>query len=243
MNKRCSACGREGEPGKKYCPYCGGLLVDPKNPESRPSPALGSLYGNDSSKQKRKKSGCLGVFVKIYFFTVLLAPLAAVVLCIIPPVIKVEQVTSVLSPKLTILHDLANSKNGPVAVSQELINAFLKQVPHSGWKTSVPYLSGPKWLGSRVVIGSGEVTYMRQLAFCGYPIYLSETFRIAGTSQQWALDPESGAIGRLPLPKLLLASLALLISTDSSQLENELKMLASAKSLQLLPGKVVFSSQ
>ena len=243
MIKSCSACGKEGETGNKYCAHCGGLLVDPKIPESRSSPALGSLYGNEASRQQTKKGGCFALCVKILFFAVLLSPVAALVLCLIPPEPKQGKEVNVPSPRMTMQRFLAYSRTGAVVVSQDIINAFLKETPHSSWKPSFDFLPAPEWKGTHVVIQSGEVTYSLQLACLGYPVTFSESYRIVGSPQKWALEPVAGTIGRLPIPKDFLTYLSRVITANLPHVEEELKVLASAKSLQLMPGKVAFSGR
>jgi len=243
MMKRCSSCGKEGEEGKKYCSHCGGLLVDPKIPESRPSPALGSLFGNESSKQQEKTAGCFALFVKIPFFAVLLSPVAALVLCLIPPKHNEGKAVNIPTPRLTMQRVLAYSRIGPVVVNEDLINAFLKETPYSLWKPSFDFLPAPELKGTHVGIQSGEFTYSLQLAYFGYPVTFSETYRVVGSSQKWALEPVSGTIGRLLIPKDFVTYLSRVTTANLPHVEEELKVLASAKSLQLMPGKIAFSGR
>ena len=71
----------------------------------------------------------------------------------------------------------------------------------------------------------------------------SESYRIVGSPQKWALEPVAGTIGRLPIPKDFLTYLSRVITANLPHVEEELKVLASAKSLQLMPGKVAFSGR
>ena len=92
-------------------------------------------------------------------------------------------------------------------------------------------------------IQSGEVTYSLQLAYVGYPVTFSETYRVIGSSQKWALEPVSGTIGRLLVPKSFVTYLSRVTTANLPHVEEELKVLASAKSLQLMPGKIAFSGR
>ena len=241
MNKRCSACGKEGAPEKKYCSLCGGLLVDPKSPVSSSSPALGSRYGNVSSNQQKKRSS--GCVLKIPVLTILLAPIVILVLCLIPPEVRENQAVSFNNSRVIIQRYLAYSKTGSVAISQELINSYLKESLHSAWKPPLAFLPAPEWKSSHVLILPGGVIYSLELAVMGYPLHFSETFRLAGAPQKWVLEPESGSIGRLPVPKYFIDCLSPILSANSPHAEEKLKIVASAKALQLLPGKVVFSGR
>ena len=216
----CLACGREGEEGKVYCKHCGAILGPDKNAKSASTPYTGTRLGKPPTRAIGSvKNHSPSFFFKTLRSIVFLAPIAALVLCLTPPEIAGDLAANIPYPRVAMQRFLAYSKSGPVAVSQELINAYLKVTPHSLWKPPFDFLPAPEWKSARVVLQQKQGTYSLELAVFGYSLYFSETFVIAGAPQRWLLESEYGSIGRLPVPKYFLSYLAPLFSANSPRVE------------------------
>jgi len=256
----CSVCGETGTPGRVYCQHCGGVLVQQdesgkadagKGGKGTPEFVVGSRTPSHG-KPSRKPSPLWGFFSQVFLLVKRLffwGLLAALVAALIPPSQEsasrapIPGISGLSNPRIPLQGVFTIAEVTKATLLEGLINENLKKFGTVTWSSRLSFVSPPQWQGSRVIISQGQATYFLDLSYDGIPIYFSETFRIGGESRHWFLIPESGSIGRLPLSELFLPLLTPFIASTATPFDKELEMISHAESLELLPGKVVFSMQ
>jgi len=132
---------------------------------------------------------------------------------------------------------------GTANLLEGIINANLKKSGRVTWKPVYQFMPAALWQRSWVQINLNEVTYFLDISFFGYPLHFSETFRVGGNPRFWFLIPTSGSIGRLSLSESFISPITSLMKSTAAPFQEDLQTLSCARSLQLVPGKVVFSLQ
>lgn len=160
----------------------------------------------------------------------------AVVLALMNPKAPIPDSRPIPNASTILQQNILGTRGVPVTLSQPLINQALAQASKISWTPLFGVLPMPEWVNSSVILSNGGFTYLVIINLFSYPLYLSESFRLSGSSGQWNLIPEAASIGLLPLKGALLSLITPLIRSCSTPFSKELQVLKMAETLRIRSG-------
>jgi len=255
----CLVCKKLGVEGKVYCQDCGGVLVLGKEAwgkvsgltQAKPAEFVVGTRTPNPIVQKKKNLlfSAVHSLMMLLFFLSVAGVLFLLTLILLPlkekshPDFQIPGHLQISDPKVPLQGVFTIAQTTQANLAEGLINANLKKFGIVTWKPLNDSIPPLVWLGSWVKIDQNQATYFLDLSFLGWPLHLSEAFSLGGSSRHWLLIPSSGNVGRLPISESFLPLLTRFMQSTSNPFAKELQALSYARSLQLVPGKVVFSLQ
>ena len=245
--KFCSSCGRESVTDKSYCIDCGGVLMADKNVDGgtlSSSQRLATIRKNQFSKDAFSQPHFLLRFLRVLFLLLVLAVIGSVVLAVMKPKDDFPlppPSAPVVNAPVLVDRAINRARFGQSGIPLSVINALLLTKVHFQWTLPYEKIPVPVWKGCRVILGEGGLGYHFEITFMDHPIYFTETFRLAGSSRQWNLEPLSGNIGLLPFDGSFLKILTPLMAASISSVSHELHEISLSDTIKIHSGMVEFS--
>lgn len=252
MNIRvCSHCGSENDLTRVFCAECGTRLPEATVESSGPTvgskpvvgsaPALPRQIGKPSSQASGQ--GFFGFLFSQLFASALLAALLAALIQMarepdmIPP--RSGESSAPAQDILPMLRDLSASTH-PASwmINQKAINAFLETAVQMKSPDSAEALLGAKFQRAFVRLGTGSADLGIEQSFFSHNVYLLLEFQPEPSPQGLGAKIIGGAIGRLPVPPVLLPYFVRLFQPTISGLDQSLDPVRRAKSASINPGDV-----
>lgn len=248
----CSQCASENDLTRVFCANCGMRLPEDAVESSNPAvtktmaggaPALPNpAAGRRVSKSGRKSSerGLFGFLFSQLVSAILLAALLAALIQMvrepdnIPP--RSGESGSAAQDVYETLNAMASSTHpGSWTVNQNAINSFLETTIKAAAPDSAESIIGAKFQRAFVRLGDGCADFGIEENFLTRNIYLLLEFQQESTPRGLDAKITGGAVGRLPVPDVLLPVFSRLFQTTISGLRQPLAPVRLARTATITP--------
>lgn len=255
MNVRiCSQCASENDLTRVFCANCGMRLPEDAVESSGPAapkpaggsaPAIPGPVGKRRSKIARKPSerGLFGFLFSQLLSAALMAALMAALIQMarepdgIPP--RSGESGSAAQDVYETLKSMASSAH-PVSwtVNQNAINSFLETTIKAAAPDSAESVVGAKFQRAFVRLGEGRADFGIEEKFLTRNIYLLLEFQPEPSPGGLGAKVTGGAVGRLPVPGVLLPAFSRLFHSTMSGLVQPLAPVRLARTAAITPRDV-----
>lgn len=255
MNVRvCVQCGAENDVTRVFCANCGMRLPAAAGESSRQAaakppaggaPALPKPAGRRVSKPVRKSSerGIFGFLFSQLLSAVLMAAFLAALIQMVrePDSIpsRAGESGSAAQDVYETLRSLASSTHpGSWTVNQSAINSFLETTIKAASPDSAESMVGAKFQRAFVRLGDGRADFGLEQNFFTRNIYLLLKFQPEPSPKGLGVKVTGGAVGRLPVPDVLLPVFLRLFQPAISGLDQPIAPIRRAQTATITPGDV-----
>jgi len=250
----CSQCASENDVTRVYCANCGMRLPESAVESSAPAvskaaaggaPALPRPVGRRASQPARKSSerGLFGfLFSQLLSAVVVAALLAALIQMVREPdniPSRSGESGSAAQDIYETLRSLSSSTNpGSWTVNQNAINSFLETTIKPASPDSAESMAGAKFQRAFVRLGDGSADFGLEQNFLTRNIYLLLEFQPSPSPEGLGVKVTGGAVGRLPVPEVLLPVFSKLFHSAIAGLGQPLAPVRLARTAAITPGDV-----
>lgn len=256
-NIKCQSCGHENDPTRVFCHNCGIRLERPDGTvaEIERAEREGDRKAAEARRRlaaPKKKPGPpihvvllrgLFSFVRI---SILAALLAVLILIFRAPDGVPPEATGAPEEAEALHADVFAAANARfrthVVITEDQANNFLlEKVDITGGK--IPGLGAVEGRRTYVVLRDGGLQLGAEYGLFGLRCFLTADYSVGAAGGGLTAEPQSFAIGRLPLPKALARGPLRWDKTLANALETEMQALAAADRIELSEGKAALSWQ
>jgi hypothetical protein len=239
-NIPCTSCGQDNAPTQVYCTHCGVILSKaPQREGDKPLPtsvAVAARRVQRIEEEPEEKRSLFSILWGVLKLPLSVALSVAAVLALMDPKTPSPESQPISNSFAILQRNIATSREVQVTIAQQVINQALAQSGRVDWIAPYDFVPVPEWVNSSVILSNGGLRFDVTFKFLSYPLHFSESFRLAGSSRQWSLKPESASIGLLPLQGPLLTLITPFMKSCASPFARELMILKNGDTLRIRPG-------
>ena len=241
----CPSCDHENPGPRIYCARCGGILsalpIPPQGEPSHPPVRSVSSALVKNPLNRRGNVSLSSIFIGLIKYLLSVAIGVIVVLSVMNP--NEDDSRKLQSERFdasaAMERVFADARQGPVELSQHLINDFLKSSPTLPLQSFGPI--HPVLRMPHVELFPDSLICDFDVSCTGFEFHFSERFIVRGKSRNWTLEARSASLGLLRIPSLFLPYMTAFLANHEGPAIARLNMMKSADELSIGQGSVFFS--